>query len=92
MNHLLWQIELLVVLRSNNSAIHISKTDTNLQKELMKIFSLELTEQELSEISSMLTKYFAGSASSEMDKLWKERGYTEKTINQWLNQHLRTPY
>lgn len=32
---------------------------TNLQKELMKIFSLELTEEELSEVRNMLAKYFA---------------------------------
>lgn len=65
---------------------------TNLQKELMKIFSLELTEQELYEVRNMLAKYFADRASIEMDKLWKERGYTQETINEWLNEHLRTPY
>lgn len=78
---------------SNINTVHIVEDRiTNLQKELMKIFSLELTEEELSEVRNMLAKYFAGRASSEMDKLWKERGYSQETINEWLNSHLRTPY
>lgn len=28
----------------------------------------------------------------EADKLWDERGYTQDTMNQWLENQLRTPY
>ena len=65
---------------------------TNLQQELMKIFSIQMTEQELLEIRNLLGNYFAQKVDEEMEKVWKERGYSEETIKGWLNEHMRTPY
>lgn len=65
---------------------------TNLQLELLQLFNYGLTEQQLKDIKYLLTKYFAKNATDEMDKIWKERGFTKKTIDDWLNKHLRTPY
>ena len=65
---------------------------TNLQLELLKIFSFKLKDEQLIEIRNLLAHYFADQASDEMEKIWKERGYSEDTINAWLNEHMRTPY
>ncbi|MCY7411321.1 MAG: hypothetical protein LH473_13695 [Chitinophagales bacterium] len=65
---------------------------TNLQLELLKIFSLKLKDEQLIEIRNLLAHFFADKASDEMEKIWKERGYSEDTINGWLNEHMRTPY
>jgi len=63
---------------------------TNLQIELLKYFQYDLSEAQVSEIKQLLTKYFAHRASSEMDKMWNEKGWSNETMEQWLNEHLRT--
>lgn len=65
---------------------------TNLQLELLKIFSRDLPEEELLEIKQILSAYFAEKATREMDRLWDERNWSQQTMQQWLNEHMRTPY
>lgn len=65
---------------------------SNLQLELLKIFSKNLSEKQLLEIKWLLSSYFAEKATQEMDKLWEERGWTQETMDQWLKEHMRTPY
>jgi hypothetical protein len=65
---------------------------TNLQLELLKIFSRDLPDEELLEIKNILSAYFAEKATKEMDRLWDEKGWTQETMQQWLNEHMRTPY
>ena len=63
---------------------------TNLQLELLKVFSHELPEEQLLEIRQLLAKYFAQKVDEEMDSLWEERGWTEETMREWANEHLRS--
>ena len=63
---------------------------TSLQLELLKIYSIPLKEEQLLEIKDLLAKYFADKAVSEMDKLWVERGWTEETMHQWAEEHMRS--
>ena len=63
---------------------------TNLQRELLKVFSVDLNENQLIDIRALLTKYFAESATREMDRLWDERGWTQETMNEWANEQQRT--
>jgi hypothetical protein len=64
---------------------------TNLQLEMIKLFSFNLDEEQLLEVKGLLAKYFADKATQEMDKVWQERGLTNETMNSWLKEHLRTP-
>lgn len=57
---------------------------TNLQLELLKVFSIELPDEQLVEIRDLLAGYFAEKASVEMDKLWEEKGWTNETMDAWL--------
>ena len=63
----------------------IDKPLTNLQLELIKLFSLDLTEDELIEIRRMLSKYFADKASDEMDRLWEKNNWSDETMDNWLS-------
>lgn len=58
---------------------------TNLQHELLKLFSVEIDEQELIEIKDVLAQYFAKRVTKEADRIWDERGYTDETINKLLH-------
>ncbi len=65
---------------------------TNLQLELIKLFSHNVTDSQLIEIKQLHGNYFAEKATEEMDKLWDENNWTEETMKEWTNEHLRTPY
>ncbi len=65
---------------------------TNLQVELVKLFAYQVPDNQLSEIKDLLAKYFAEVASKEMDKLWEENQWNDQTMEDWLNEHNRTPY
>ncbi len=58
----------------------------NLQLELLKMFSVELPDEQLLEIKHILSNYFAEKATMEMDKLWEKNGWTNDTMQQWLKE------
>lgn len=65
---------------------------TNLQLELLKVFSYQLNIQQLNDIKTLLANYFAQQATQEMDKLWEENNWDNDTMMEWSNEYLRTPY
>jgi hypothetical protein len=65
---------------------------TNLQLELVKLFSYKIAENQVLEIKQLLSNYFADKATEEMDRLWDENNWSEETMKEWSNEHLRTPY
>lgn len=65
---------------------------TNLQLELLKLFKYELPETQIKEIKTLLSKYFADKATDEMDKLWEENNWSDKTMDEWKDEDLRTKY
>ncbi len=66
---------------------------SNLQLELLKLYSRNVSDEELKDIRKMLADYYAKKADEEMDRLWKEKGYTQETIQQWKKEHFtsKTP-
>ena len=62
---------------------------TNLQLELLKVFSFQLNQQQLTDIRDLLANYFAEQASQEMDKLWEQNGWDENTMIEWASEHTR---
>ncbi|MFK7983265.1 MAG: hypothetical protein AB8G86_25010 [Saprospiraceae bacterium] len=62
----------------------INKPLTNLQLELLKIYSFNLADNQLLEIRDILANYFADKATKEMDKLWEENDWSAATMDEWL--------
>lgn len=65
---------------------------TNMQAEMLKLFSYDLSEEQLSEIKELLAAYFAKNATKEMDKLWASQNLSNDTMKEWSKEHMRTPY
>lgn len=61
-----------------------NKPLTNLQLELLKIYSFDINDDQLLEIKQLLARYFAEKATEEADKLWEENGWTNETMREWL--------
>lgn len=68
----------------------LDKPLTNLQLELLKLYSMELPEEQLIDIQRLIANYFAERASDEMDKLWEERGWSNETMEAWLKDEFQS--
>ena len=56
------------------------------QLELLKLFSRVKSEEELNEIRTIIGQYYANKAIAEANRLWDERGYTQQTMDDWMNE------
>ena len=63
--------------------IQTSQKLSNLQLELLKLYAMNVSEEELRDIKRMLAKYFMEKAMDEADKVWDERGYTNELMEEW---------
>ena len=59
---------------------------SNVQQEILKLYSTELSEKDISELKSQLAQYYAHKAISQADKVWDEKGYTAEDMDSWLNE------
>lgn len=50
------------------------------------------TEEQMAEITDLLSRYFAEKAFDEADRLWDAGQVSEQTIEEWKGEHMRTPY
>jgi len=65
----------------------LDKPLSNLQIELLQLYSQDVSDEDLIAIKRMLARYFADKASDEMDKLWTEKGWTNETMDNWLEDN-----
>jgi hypothetical protein len=65
---------------------------TNLQLELVKLFSFEVSEDQLKELKQILVDYFASKITEDMDRLFEENNWDESKIEEWSSEHMRTKY
>ena len=61
------------MIKENEMKTQSRKHLTNLQHELLKLFSFELPDEELKEVKQVLTKYFAEKLNEETSRIWEER-------------------
>jgi hypothetical protein len=59
---------------------------SNLQQELLKLYSSDIEDADLLHIKKYLAAYFADKAIKEADKIWDDKNYTHETMDQWLNE------
>lgn len=57
---------------------------SNVQVELMKLFSTNVTDKELIELKDLLSAFYADKAVSHADMLWDEKGLSDKDMDKWL--------
>ncbi len=63
-----------------------SPTLTNLQLEIIKLYSTGLERQELFELKEVLATFFARKAMKEADGIWDEQNLTNVEMDIWLNE------
>jgi hypothetical protein len=63
-----------------------AKPLTNLQLEIIKLYSIDLEPQELLDLKQILADFFARKAIKEADKIWDKRNLSDQTMELWLNE------
>jgi len=59
---------------------------TNLQKEILKLYSTDMAEKDLNELKTLLAKYYAQKSIKEADKIWSEKDLSNQDMDTWLNE------
>lgn len=59
---------------------------SNMQEELLRLYSTGVSDETLVEVKELLAKYFFEKAVAKADAVAKEKGYNEETIQSWLNE------
>ena len=66
------------------SSLSIKQPFSNVQMELLKLYAAGVQDQYLDEIKEMIARYLLAKAREEAGLVWKEKGYTTDTMNEWL--------
>ena len=69
-----------------------SKPFTPFQIEMLEMISRVSSEVEMQDIRRILGQYFAKRAEDAIDRLWDEGVLNEDVMEDWKNEHMRTPY
>ena len=59
---------------------------SNVQVELLKLFSTNLTDHDLIELKDLLSGFYADKAITQADAIWDERKLTDQDMDKWLNK------
>lgn len=62
------------------------KSLTNLQLEILKLYSTDMSEEELNELKKLLADNYARKAISEADKIWNEKNLSDSDMEKWLHE------
>ena len=59
---------------------------SNIQMELIKLYSTDLDHDELMELKELLVSHFSQKAINEAGNIWAKKKLSEKTMDDWLNE------
>ena len=58
---------------------------SNVQAELLKLFSAEIPENHLLELKKVMAKFLLDKARERADAVWDEKGYSDEKLQQILD-------
>ena len=67
--------------------IAINRPFTNMQVELLKLYSTNISEPELLELKDVLAKFYAKKSINYANQAWLEKKLTNKDMDNWLNEN-----
>ena len=65
---------------------------SNMQLELLKLFSRDVEDSDLKEIKRLIVRYLSQKLTEKADKIWEEKNWTNEDMDELVNTHMRTPY
>jgi hypothetical protein len=59
---------------------------SNIQVELLKLFSVDISDKELLELRTIMVNFFLERARDKADIIWKAKNYSNEQLMQHLNK------
>jgi len=59
---------------------------SNVQEEILKLYPLNLSPEELTELKTLLGKFYALKASRAADQVWEREQLSDDIMDQWLSK------
>ncbi len=59
---------------------------SNVQMELLKIFSTGISDSEIGELKAVIANFYANKGTRKADEIWDEKQLTNDDMDKWLNQ------
>lgn len=59
---------------------------SNVQLELLKLYSTDLSEEDLKELRLILAKFYASKSIELANQVWDEKALTNEDMDKWLNE------
>ncbi len=60
---------------------------TNIQAELLKVFSRQIPDEDLVELRRVMATFLLQKARQRADAVWQVKGHTDSTFDQLLNDN-----
>jgi len=59
---------------------------SNVQVELMKIYSTNISEPELHELKNLLAQFYAKKSIENANEIWGKNNLSNEIMDSWLNE------
>jgi len=59
---------------------------SNVQMELLKLYSTNLSEEDLQELKSLLSNFYAKKSIEEANQIWDKKGFSDDLMDEWLKE------
>jgi hypothetical protein len=63
---------------------------SNIQRELLRLYARDVSDQTLHEVKQVLATYFAGRATEQMDQFLEQTETSVEGISHWPDEHSRS--
>lgn len=71
-------------LKVNKQSVHPPLS--NIQAELLKLFSVDIPEKNLKELKHVMARYLLEKARDKADAVWDKKEYTDEKLQEILNK------
>ena len=62
-----------------------SLSRTNVQLELLQLYTTDLSEKDITELRAVLADFYAEKSIQLANQVWDEKGLGNEDMNAWLN-------
>jgi hypothetical protein len=66
--------------------VSINPPLSNVQTELLKVFSADIPETHLLELKNIMARFLLEKAQDSADKIWQEKGYSDEKLRDILSK------
>ncbi len=66
--------------------VNAQKPLSNVQLELLKLYSTDLAEDDFKELRNALAKFYAEKSIKLANQVWDDKGLTNEDMDKWLNE------